>query len=61
MALEEKTQCENEADRVRFYNRKIREIEKEIDRLYGETLVGLQKGENYARMKMEEPPSDNEE
>jgi len=46
---------------VRFYNRKIREVEKEIDRLYGETLVGLQKGENYARMKMEEPPSDNEE
>jgi hypothetical protein len=22
---------------------------------------GLQKGENYAMMKMEEPPSDNEE
>ena len=35
------------------------QIEKEIDRLHGVSLIGLQKGENYAMMKVEEPPSDN--
>ena len=37
-----------------------KELEKQVDRLYGVGSVGLQKGENYAMLKMEEGPSDNE-
>ena len=60
-ALESKTRCEKEANRVKFYNREIDEIEKMIDKLSLVYSVKLQKGENYATMKVEEPPSDNEE
>lgn len=60
-ALHAKTECEDQAFRAKCYKKKIKEIEKEIDKLYGVTLVGLQKGVNYATMKVEEPPSDNEE
>lgn len=60
-ALEEKTKCEKEVHRMKCYNREIDEIEKMIDKLLLVYSVGLQKGENYAMMKMEEPPSDNED
>jgi hypothetical protein len=47
---------------VKCYNREIAEVEKMIDKLLLRYSVGgLQKGENYAMMKMEEPPSDNED
>jgi hypothetical protein len=61
MALEAKTRCENESHRVKCFNREIAEIEKIIDKMTFRYSFGLQKGENYAMMKMEEPPSDNEE
>ncbi len=57
-ALEEKTKCEKKTHRMNCYNR---EIEKMIDKLLLVYSVGLQKGENYTMMKMEEPPSDNED
>ncbi len=47
--------------RVKCYNREIAEVEKMIDKLLLRYSVDLQKGENYAMTKMEEPPSDNEE
>lgn len=61
MALEAKTRCEKEAHRVKCYNLEIDEIEKMIDKLTLVYSVGLQKGENYAKMKVEGPPSNNEE
>lgn len=61
LALESKTICEEEEHRWKNYNSEIREIEKMIDKLSLVYSVGLQKRENYAMMKMEEPPSDNEE
>ena len=59
MALVSKTRCENEAHRVKCYDQEIKEVEKMIDKLSFIYSVGLQKGENYARMKVEEPPSGN--
>ena len=60
-ALEAKTACEEEAYRAKIYRLEIKEIEKMIDKMSIKHSVGLQKGENYAMMKVEEPPSDNEE
>ena len=61
MALDAKTRCEKEAHRAKCYNIEIEEVEKMIDKLSLVYSVGLQKGANYAMIKMEEPPSDNEE
>ena len=44
---------------MKCYNREIDEIEKIIDKLSLVYSVGLQKGVNYAIVKVEEPPSDN--
>ncbi len=59
MALETKTKCENKAHRVKRYDLEIDEIEKMLDKLYIVYSVGLKKGENYAMMKVEQPPSDD--
>ena len=59
MALDQKARCEKEAHRAKCYDREIDEIEKMIDKLSLIYSVGLQKGVNYAKMKVEEPPSDN--
>ena len=58
-ALEAKTKYENKAHRVKCYNLEIDKIGKMIDKLYGVYSVGLQKRENYAMIKVEDPPSDN--
>ena len=61
MALETKTEYENEAQRAKRYDLEIDKILKMIDKLYGVGVysVGLKKGENYAMMKVEQPPSDD--
>ena len=59
MALEKKTECENQAHRAKCYDLEIDKIEKMMDKLYGVYSVGLKKGENYAMIKVEQPPSDN--
>jgi hypothetical protein len=61
MTLEAKNRYEKEAHRVKCYNMEIDEVEKMIDKLSLVYSVGHQKGANYAMMKMEDPPSDNEE
>ncbi len=62
MALDAKTRCEKESHRVNCFSQEIDEIEKMIDKMtFTCSVGGLQKGENYAMMKMEEPPSDNED
>ena len=56
------TQCEREAHRVKCYNHEIDVIEKMIDKLsliHSVKPLGLQKRKNYAKIKVEEPPSDN--
>jgi len=62
MALDAKTMCEYHSLQVRNIDKKIIKIGNMINELLLEySTHGLQKGENYAMMKMEEPPSDNEE
>ena len=62
MALDAKTMCEYHSQQVRNIDKKIIEIDNMINELLLEySTHGLQKGKNYAMMKMEEPPSDNEE
>lgn len=61
MALDAKTMCEYHSLQVRNINKKIIKIGNTIKLLLEYPTHGLQKGKNYAMMKMEEPPSDNEE
>lgn len=60
MALEAKTMCEKEAADYKKYNQLIRKCQERLFQL-SKAQIGLQMGENYAMMKMKEPPSDNEE
>lgn len=56
---EAKTRSDMEAHRMKCYNREIDEIEYKIDKLSIVYSVGPQKGINYAKIKVEDPPSDN--
>ena len=62
IALDAKTMCEHHSLQVKNINQEIIKIDNTIKELL---LVypthRIQKGENYAMMKMEEPPSENEE
>ena len=52
MASYAKTRSEAESNRVNYYDHQIELIEKEIDRLWKISSIGLQKGTNYAKMKV---------
>lgn len=58
-ALQAKKICEREAHRAKCFEEEIDKIEKMIDRLSLVYSVRLQKGVNYANMKIRKPPSDN--
>ena len=54
--------CEHHSLKIKNINKEILKIDNTIQELSLEYPTRwLQKGENYAMMKMDEPPRDNEE